>query len=68
LRQSGFILNLDGMRYRDCLSRFMIDAGSQILRQEVRDVLDKGSGAIHVQALEAVADAEDGFAQMIGVL
>ena len=46
----------------------MIHTRAQFSRQKIWNVLDERSGAVNVQALQAVADAEDGLAHVVGVL
>ena len=46
----------------------MIHFRAGFFRQKIRDVLDKGSGAVDVQTLQAVADAEHGLAQTVGIV
>ena len=45
----------------------MVDAGAQFFRKKIWDVLDQGTGAEDVEALQSVADAEDGLAVAVGV-
>jgi len=64
----GVIFYLDCMRDCDLLACCVIDARAQCFRQEVRDVLDERTAAVNVEALEAIADAENRLAQVLGIV
>ena len=68
LRQLGRWVDLDGVRDGDIFSRFMIYFCAGCSRQKIGNVLDKRSGAVHVEALQPVADAQDGLAISVGVV
>jgi hypothetical protein len=68
LREFRFRFDLDGVRDRHLLSRFMIDSVARLFGKEIGDVLNERSGAIDVQALQSVADAKHRLARGVRTL
>ena len=68
LREFRFAFDLDGVRDRHILSRFMIDSVARLFGKEILDVLNERSGAIDVQALQTVADAKHRLARGVRTL
>ena len=50
------------------LAGFVINSCPQLFRQKVGYVLNQRTGAVDVEALQTVADAENGLAHIVGVL
>ena len=66
-RQRRSLIHHDGMRHRHVSSCSVVHS-LVFRRQTFRQVLDQRPRPIHIQNLQAITDAEDRFAHVVGIL
>ena len=66
--QTGVGGDLDGVGFEDFAARGVVDGADAVLFDLGRDVLNEGTTEVDVEGLGSVADGEDGFVVVEGVV